>query len=156
MDIASGISMVVGAGTLLGTAAEHKKLSPLGKCAGYGTGAALVLFSVWEHLEHKKKQKRWHDMMRHRRGGGRKKRCPPADYKIVGGRDPGDYNFEFAQRGMVMAQEAGHHAWPKREPIGYMTGIGLEERGIPASGLYSYPDNIYQHARARLTPQGWA
>jgi len=140
----------------LGTAAEHKKLSAMGRAAGYLTGGALLAFGVYEHMEHKKKQRhKWREMMRRRgRGGGGRR--PPADYRVVGGKDSGDYNFAFNQRYMTMAQEAGHHAWPKREPIGYLTGIGLEQRGIPGSGLYSYPDNIYQHARARLTPQGWA
>lgn len=156
MDIASGISLVAGVGTIIGTAAEHRKMSNTGRTAGYLTGGAFILFGIYEYLEHKKKAKhRWREMMRHKHKHHHPPPCPPADYKVIGGKDR-DYNFEFNQRYMTMAQESGQHMWPRREPIGYLTGIGLEERGIPSSGLYSYPDNIYQHARARLAPHGWA
>ena len=155
MDIASGISMVVGAGTILGTAAEHKRMSTMGKTAGYLVGGAMIAFGVYEHLEHKKKAKRrWREHMR-RRHHHKHRPYPPQDFKVVGGKD-GDYNYEYGQKYMTMAQDAGRKMWPNSEPIGYLTGIGLENRGVPGSGLYSYPDNIYEHARGRITPHAWA
>jgi hypothetical protein len=50
---------------------------------------------------------------------------------------------------MKVSQDADNHMWPRREPLGSMTGIGIDERRIPGAGLYSYPDNLYSAARSR-------
>jgi hypothetical protein len=152
MDIAAGISMVAGIGTVLGTVAERKKMSKMGQAAGYLTGGALMIFSVYEHIQHRNKMRhKWHN--RNRRMN--KMPCPQSDYRIVGGKER-DYSWEQKQRQITMSNQAGGHMWPRREPRGYLTGAGMEQRGLSGSGMYEYPDNVYDMGRTRIAPYGYA
>jgi len=141
MRIAEGATLAAGVGTILGTFVERKKISPLGQGIAYLTGLSLVGFSLYEDWMHKQKRRKWREHQRRR---------PQLDYSILGGEELPDPNYVEAQKRMTLAQDAGQNMWPEREPIGYLTSVGLEQRNIPGSGLYSYPDNIYDAGRSRI------
>ena len=127
-------------------------MSKMGQGAGYLTGGALIIFAIYEHFEHRNKMRhKWHNRMKHMN----RPPCPPSDYRIIGGKEH-DYTWEDKQRQLTMANASGGHMWPRREPRGYLTGAGMENRGIPGSGSYEYPDSIYSLGRERIAPSGYA
>jgi hypothetical protein len=164
MGVLEGASLIAGVGALVGTFVKRKSLSGTEQLVAYGTGAALIGFSAYENLKHHERKKKWedrrheHEWQRHHHHHRRHDidhRGPyPAEhvkggYTIEGGEEL-PYDYLMRQDQMVIAQDAGTTMWPEREPPGYLTGMGIEQRLMPGSKVYPYPDSIYQSARSRV------
>jgi hypothetical protein len=163
-SVLEGASLIAGIGAIVGTYVKRKNLNPTEKLVAYGTGIALVGFSAyenWKHRQHKKKWMEWmhrhgrhgphHHHGRHHHGHHRNKHkgFVKQDMVIEGGEEL-PYDYLERQDQMVMAQDAGQHMWPERQPPGYLTAMGIEQGYLPGSRIYPYPDSIYQSARSRI------
>lgn len=136
-----GLMTVLGIAAVAGAYSGRKGLGRTQELFLYAAGGGLILLSLAGHVM-------GHHRFRHH-GPRHHRRHEDPDYSIFGGQTM-PYDYMMRQELAETAAEAGTINYPEREPPGYMTGIGIEQRKMPMQTLYSYPQNIYEAGARRV------
>lgn len=135
---------ILGIGAIAGAYSGRKGLGRTQELFLYAAGGGLILLSLAGHM-----MGHHHRFRHHGPRHGRRHHHEDPDYSILGGREM-PYDYMMRQELAETAAEAGTINYPEREPPGYMTGIGIEQRKAPMQSLYSYPQNIYEAGTKRV------